>query len=102
MKVKVHNRNTFDYSEDYQGEMIKIKAGGFHEMDETDAVAFLGQFSSIQRTADGAPHPSSFKKLEIDLDDLKACRAEREEKAKPAPPVVQVQPNPSRQHNNQR
>lgn len=106
MKVKVHNRNTYEYAEEYQGEMIKIPAGGHHEMEETDAVQFLGQFSAIVRTADGAPHPKSYKKLEIDIDDLKACRAEREEKAKPAPTVViqqqpaQGQPAQSRQHNN--
>jgi hypothetical protein len=91
MKVKVHNRNTYDYAEEYQGEMIKIKAGGFHEMEETDAVQFLGQFSSIKRDADGAPHPSSFKRLVIDEDDLKKCRADREAKAKPAPTVVHVE-----------
>ena len=77
MKVKVHNRNTYPYTEEYQGEKLTIPAGKFIEMQEMDAVQFLGQFNSIERDADGNPHPKSYKKLEIDLEDLKACRDER-------------------------
>ena len=75
--VKVWNRNTYDYSEEFRGKKITIPASDFIEMAYDEAVLFLGSFTPIVRKGDGTFDPRSFKKLEIDKDDKAAIRAER-------------------------
>lgn len=84
--VKIYNRNSYDYSEKFKGQMVEIKSKGFVKMDYEDANRFLGQLPSFKRLKDGQQCPSSFKWLEIDPVDRKRVesilRNEAEEKAK--------------------
>lgn len=41
---RIHNMNTVDHVEEFKGNIITIKAGGFIEMPYSEAVAFKGQF----------------------------------------------------------
>lgn len=66
MKVKVWNENTLDYKEEFRDKKIEIKAGQFIEMDDDEAVLFLGSFSPIKVGGDGEKLPESFKKLRIE------------------------------------
>jgi uncharacterized C2H2 Zn-finger protein len=47
-------------------------------MDYFEAVDFLGKYHTIVRRKDGTQDPKSFKKLEIDKDDLKRYIDERD------------------------
>lgn len=64
--VRVYNDNVYDYSEQFRDKEIKIKAKGFIEMEEGDAVSFKGSFAPIQLDADGNPTPASYKMIRID------------------------------------
>lgn len=66
MDVKIWNDNVHPYKEKFKGVEIKIDPKTFIKMEREEAVLFLGQFSSIVRDADGAPHPLGFKKLRIE------------------------------------
>lgn len=84
--VKVHNRNDYDYSENFRGVQINIKSKGFVKMDYEDANRFMGKMPEFKRLKDGTQDPKSFKWLEMDKDDRRrvelALRNESEEKAK--------------------
>lgn len=66
MKAKVWNDNIFPYTEKFKGDVITIEPKGFIEMDYDEAVMFRGTFSSITRTADGAPKQESYKMIRIE------------------------------------
>lgn len=66
MEVKVWNDNTHPYKEEFKGKVIEIEPKKFVKMEKDEAVLFLGQFNSIERDADGNPHPKSFKRLRIE------------------------------------
>lgn len=84
--VRIHNRNTHDYSEKFRGKEIYIRSGDHVKMDYEEANLFLGQMPSFSRRKDGTQDPRSFKKLEIDKDDRRRVemilRNETEEKSK--------------------
>ncbi len=52
MKVKVENRSIVDFVGSFRDKPVLIKAGGFVEMGRSEAVKFLGEWSSIK--VDGA------------------------------------------------
>lgn len=70
--VKIWNRNTFAYFENFKGEAIKIGPGGYTKMDYNEAVLFLGTFRNPEYSKSGIQKPESFKWLEIDKDDKRA------------------------------
>lgn len=65
-KVKVWNDNDHDYKENFRGVEVFIKAKGFVEMEETEAVKFRGNFSPIEVDHDGTPLKRSFKMIRIE------------------------------------
>jgi uncharacterized C2H2 Zn-finger protein len=83
--VKVHNKNTYDYKENFKGKEIFIPAGKSIKMDYEEAHRFLGQMPEFKRTKDGNQDPTSYKWLEMDKDDRRrvelALRNETEEKS---------------------
>lgn len=78
MLVKVWNRNKFDHEERFRDKKIMIPAGSYAQLDYHDAIDFLGQFYAPRYNKGGNPMPESFKKLEIDQDDLKSVKLEME------------------------
>lgn len=66
MKVKVRNLNEYPYKEDFRDQKIHIEAGGYIEMEDDEAILFLGQFSPIKVDGDGKALPVSYKKLKIE------------------------------------
>lgn len=76
--VKVWNRNTFDFKQKFKDDDIFIPAGKSIEMDYFEANDFLGKFHSILIRKDGTQDPRTFKMLEIDKEDLKRYRDERD------------------------
>lgn len=69
MKVKVKNLNEYPFSQKFRGDMILIGAGESIEMDEEDAVQFLGQFCPPKLDNKGNHDPKFFKKLRIERPD---------------------------------
>jgi hypothetical protein len=84
--VRVYNRNTYPYREQFKGQMIEIAPKGFIKMDYEEANRFLGQMQPFRRLKDGNQDPTSYKWLEIDKDDRRKVEAilrnEAEEKSK--------------------
>ncbi len=67
MQVKVHNLNTFPYSEEFRGTLITIPALGFVEMDEDESLYFMETFTAPKKDSQGRPDPKFFKKLKREL-----------------------------------
>lgn len=67
MRVRVYNRNTHPYHNTFKGKNVTIPAGGFIEMDRSDAVQLKSKMVVIPNTFDGAGNqrPESFSKLEL-------------------------------------
>jgi len=65
--VRVWNANVHPYSESFKGQLIKIEAGKFIEMEHFDAVELLGTFHGVKKTADGMPDPRFYKKLRLEV-----------------------------------
>ena len=82
MLVKVWNLNKHEHAEKFRGKEIIIPANSYTQMEYHEAVDFLGQFYPPRYNKAGLALPESFKRLEIDGDDLKAARLEAEGKAK--------------------
>lgn len=51
--VRVWNDNSKLYTEKYKDEEVKIAPKAFVVMEESDAVAFLGQYTSIKKDGQG-------------------------------------------------
>lgn len=67
MRVRVYNRNTHDYHNTFKGKNVTIPAGGYLEMDRSDAVQLKSKMVVIPNTFDGAGNqrPESFSRLEL-------------------------------------
>jgi hypothetical protein len=85
-QVRLFNRNSYDYSEDFQGRTILIKAGEFVVMDYEEANRFMSKMNNPKRGKDGLFIKSTFKRLDIDPDDRRRAesylRDEKEEETK--------------------
>jgi hypothetical protein len=64
--VKVVNKNIHPFSQEHQGVMLTIPAGGYIEMEYCEAEDFIGTYSPMWKGADDQPDPRSFKKLVIE------------------------------------
>jgi hypothetical protein len=65
-QVKVWNDNTYDYSEDFRENKIRIKAKSFIYMDAEEAHLFKCNFAPIRVDADGNATPDSYKMIRIE------------------------------------
>jgi len=65
MNVKLWNDNYLDYKEEFEDELIVIKANSFIIMDEEKAVLFKGKYKQPELDGGGVQKPSSYKKLRI-------------------------------------
>jgi len=65
-KVKVWNLNTHPYQETFKGDLIKIEAGGFVEMEYDEAIQFKGTFKPPVKDADGNDQPEGYKMIKVD------------------------------------
>jgi hypothetical protein len=66
MQVKVWNRNTHPFKQDWNGQSISIAAKGFILMEEGEAHEFLGSYSPVIRDGGGQPDPRFKKDLIIE------------------------------------
>lgn len=70
--VKIRNLNVHPFEQKYQGKMVHFGAKGssddYVEMDEEEAVVFLGQFSPFKLDNKGQHDPKYFKMLKIERD----------------------------------
>lgn len=66
--VKVRNLNVHPFSQKFRGDTLRIAAGDYIEMDEEDAVQFLGQFYPFKLDNKGNHMPEHFKMLRIEKD----------------------------------
>jgi hypothetical protein len=71
--VKVRNMNQHPFEQKHKnGQMIQLaphgKPGDFVEMDEEDAVVFLGQFKPFKMDNKGNHDPRHYKMLKIERD----------------------------------
>lgn len=71
--VKVRNMNQYPFEQKHKnGTMVSLaahgKPGDFVEMDEEDAVVFLGQFKPFKMDNKGNHDPRHFKMLKIERD----------------------------------
>ena len=62
----VVNDNVHPFRQEFKEEMISIPAGGKIEMDQEDAVMFLGMFYPPKKDGNDQPDPKHFKKLRIE------------------------------------
>lgn len=69
MKVKVWNRNTVDFTQDYKGDKVYIPAGKYIMMDYEDAIAFRGLYYPVVLDGADVPTVESRKAIFIDEDD---------------------------------
>lgn len=71
-RVKVRNHNTYPFTQKFQGKDVFIGAKGapddFVEMDEEDAVVFLGTYKPFKLDNKGMHDPAHFKMLKIERD----------------------------------
>jgi hypothetical protein len=67
--VKVFNKNIYDYETKFKGVEYKIKAGGFIEMNPTEAEEFVSQFKAPIVLKGGVHDPRGYQMLEIRKDD---------------------------------
>lgn len=79
MKVKVHNLDHRDYSEEFRDEMIVVPANGYIEMGRSEAIKFLSQACPMK--VDGQGRPLKPKKLKI-VEDPEAHAAARHQPIK--------------------
>lgn len=80
-EVKVWNHNEYTHKETFKEKVVVIEPHKFVVMDYYDAVQFLGQFFPMRHGKDGVQDPRSYKYLQIDPDDLKRFREQRESKS---------------------
>jgi hypothetical protein len=78
MLVRVLNENIYPYEEMFRERLIRIEPQAHIEMDEDEAMYFLGQFRFPVRDGQGRPDPKHFKKLKIHPEDLKKLREKGE------------------------
>lgn len=64
--VKVWNDNVHDFKQKFRGNDIHIKSKQYVEMERDDAILFRGEFSPIERDADGHPLATSYKMIRIE------------------------------------
>jgi len=64
-KVRVYNDNVFDHEEKFRGDIVKIPAKGFVEMEREDAVLFKSQFTSPKFGGDGVQEMESYKMIRL-------------------------------------
>jgi hypothetical protein len=72
MLVKVHNTNTYPYTEEFRGNKIVIPPMGFVEMDEDEADYFMQTFTFPKKDSQGRPDPLFFKKLKLEKPKVEA------------------------------
>lgn len=78
-QVKVWNKNVHPYKEDnFNGENIRIPAGGYIVMEEYEAISFMGRAVPIVKMADGLQDPRSYKMLVREYIDEKEAKIEAE------------------------
>jgi hypothetical protein len=69
-KRRVVNYNVHPFTQEYKGEMISLAAKGkgknFIDLEQDDAIQFVGQMSPMKFDVDGNPTPEGFKMLEIE------------------------------------
>lgn len=65
-KVKVWNDNNHPFEQRFKGEIIKIEANSFVEMNWDDAVQFKSYPSPMKFNGMGMQDPTSFKMIRID------------------------------------
>src|SRR3990167_6556242 len=63
--VRVWNDHTKEHVEMFKGDLIKVQAQNFIEMDRLDAIQFVGQFTGIVRDALG----NDLRPKKLRLDD---------------------------------
>jgi len=68
-QVRVVNKGSFEYRENYRGKMIIIPSGKHILMEYDDAVNFLGTMANYKRDKHGMQMPGSEKNLHIPDDD---------------------------------
>ena len=94
MLVRVENQNSHPFKQEFKGEMLSFAAKGkgknFIDMEQDDAVQFVGMFFPPRYDGGGQPLPESFKMLDIKpypgpqayeekREEVFACQACREE-----------------------
>lgn len=62
---QVVNDNVHPFVQEFKEQMIRIPAGGHVEMDQDDAVQFMGMFYPPKKDGNDQPDPRFFKKLRI-------------------------------------
>ena len=66
--VKVRNLNVHPFEQKFQGKMIHLAPQAAIDMDEEDAIVFLGQYSPIKKDNKGNDDPKYYKMLRIERD----------------------------------
>lgn len=64
--VKVWNDNRFPYREKFKGKEVTIPAHSSVDMEDDEAVLFLGTMGRMEFGADGRQKPESYKNLRIE------------------------------------
>lgn len=77
--VRVFNDNEHPFEQRFHGEVIKIPAKGFVEMDLYEASSFISKPSPMMKTGQGYD-PRGYKMLRIPQEDLKKAREGEVEK----------------------
>lgn len=65
-RAKVWNRNSYVYSESFEGEDISIEPGEFVIMPRSKAISFKGTMNNVKINADGRPKPETYKIIELE------------------------------------
>lgn len=66
-RVRVYNENVCEHVEAFKGQTICIPSKGYHEMEDEDAVLFLGQFKTPKFNKGGIQTQESKKMLRIEV-----------------------------------
>ena len=74
-QVKLLNKNSYPYTEVFNGKIIEIPANGHIVMDYEEANRFMGKWCPIKKDKGGTPLPSSYKMLAIDPEDRARAEA---------------------------
>jgi len=64
--VKVWNDNKFDYEENFKGDLIRIPAGKYVEMESGEAHLFKGSFKPPKLNHDGKDDPRGYKMIRVE------------------------------------
>lgn len=75
-QVKVWNDNVHPYEESFKGDMIRIPAKGYIEMDADEALQFRGSFKAPVKDADDNDLAIGFKMIRIEGADGPTAKVE--------------------------